>query len=312
MEILVESTVPREYSESRLDIYLANRFNYKSRTSWRREINGGKILYNGTITRNHHKKLKCGDRIKYEGMSYIEPDVDRNISILHEDDDIIAVNKTGNLPVHPAGIFLFNTLQTILDDKLGIRTRPMHRLDRETSGVIIFAKNRKTASAIQTRFTDVKKSYTAIVHGEPEADEFENRLPIGPARNSPVRKKREAYPGAPESAHTLFTKIKTFSGYSLIEARPVTGRQHQIRVHLNSLGLPIAGDKLYGSDDNLYLRFLEEGNSPELISILEMKRCALHSSVIEFTHPGTTGRIRIEAPLASDMKAFILEKGGKL
>lgn len=311
MEIFVESIVPSEFSGARLDAYLAARFDYKSRTEWRREIERGMIVFNGVSIQKHHKRLCAGDRVKYEGRSYSEPEVDRNISIIYEDEHIFAVNKSGNLPVHPSGIFFFNTLQTILEEQLSMKVYPLHRLDRETSGVVIFAKNKQAASAVQTNFSaDVKKKYIAIVHGTPGTDPFEINIPIGPARNSVIRKKREAYEGAPEMALTRFAQIQTFNAYSLLDVYPETGRQHQIRVHLLAAGHPIVGDKMYGFDETIFLRFLEEGNSSALIELLEMPRCALHSSRLEFTHPVSRERLTIAAPVPADFKNFIKSRGG--
>jgi 23S rRNA pseudouridine955/2504/2580 synthase len=310
MEILIESVVRKEHENQRLDAYLASRFDYKSRTLWRREISDGSLLYNGEPITNHHKRIKEGDTVRFIGDSYVEPEVDRNYSILYEDDHIIAVNKPGNIPVHPAGIFFNNTLQSILENDRSEKLHPLHRLDRETSGVILFGRQRHSSSILQTGFSSVKKKYITIVNGMPAEQEFTVDLPLGSAEGSVLRKKRAAYAGAPESALTRFRRISTHGAFSLLMALPETGRQHQIRAHLQSAGHPIAGDKMYGVDENMFLLFLEKGNCSEIEKCLGMKRCALHSYSINFTHPVTEKNMTVTAPMPSDFKEFLARSEG--
>ena len=137
---MIESPVPAGYEGLRLDLYLSKRFSYLSRTSWQREIEEGRVLLNGAVILNVKKKVLEGDLILYNPLSLEEPEVDFNYSIIFENDNYIAVCKTGNLPVHPSGIFFKNTLITSLEEKTGCRFYPVHRLDRETSGAILLSR----------------------------------------------------------------------------------------------------------------------------------------------------------------------------
>ncbi|MCP4134873.1 MAG: RluA family pseudouridine synthase [bacterium] len=303
--IINESIVPEDCSGLRIDKYLAKRFTYLSRSQWQKEIRAGRITLNNKEIRNDHKKVMEGDSILYSGREIEEPEIDRNYSILFEDANYMAINKPGNLPVHPAGRYFFNTLTAILEEDFGCKFFPVHRLDRETSGLILMAKNSEAASKIQSSFHRVKKSYIAIVHGSVNSNEFSIDLPIGPAKNALVRKRRAAFPGAEESAATHFKKLLTFGDYTLVKAMPVTGRLHQIRVHLNYAGFPIVGDKIYGLDERFYLEFIEKGLSEELLEKLILPRCALHSRSLLFYHPFLDKDILIKAPVPDDFRDFI-------
>jgi 23S rRNA pseudouridine955/2504/2580 synthase len=298
------SQVPDTFNNYRVDSYLAERFSYLSRSRWQTEITEGRLLLNGKKLINLHKRVKGGDIISYRGGERPEPDVRRNYSEVYQDRWVLAVDKPGNLPVHPSGIFFRNTMLTILEEDYKTDLFPVHRLDRETSGIILFAKDRETASALQRNFHRVKKSYLAIVHGIPEEREFSDRTPLGNDSGSQVRKKRKAFPGAGETAETAFTLLYTGEEFSLLKAVPVTGRTHQIRVHCEHSGLPILGDKLYGLDEKYYLEFIEKGNSEGLLKKTGFHRSALHSYSILFFHPGKGQDMLIKAPFPSDFREF--------
>ncbi len=301
---MIESAVPAGYEGLRLDLYLSKRFSYMSRTAWQREIEDGRVLLNGTVILNVKKRVLEGDMILYNPRSLEEPEVDFNYSIIFENDNYIAVNKTGNLPVHPSGIFFKNTLVISLEEKLGRKFYPVHRLDRETSGAILLSRSSEAASAVQRNFSGVSKEYTAVARGI-----FPARLsvdtPIGAARNSLIKKKREAYPGAEEEALTRFELLSSAENFSLVRAVPVTGRMHQIRVHMKYAGHPILGDKMYSDDETIYIDYVSSGNSDDVVSRAGFLRCALHSSLLVFHDPYENREIRIEAELTEDLKHLI-------
>ncbi len=307
MRQLTESEVHYDTVPTRLDKYLAERFTYQSRTKWRNEIHLGNISVNGEIILNHHKIIKPRDFIIYEGEERIEPEVSRDYSILYEDEFLIAVNKPANLPVHPSGIFFKNTLLSFLEIDYKIKLYTLHRIDRETSGIVLFGKNSKTAGLIQTKFHNVTKSYLAIVHGIVSDNEFTVDVPLGFSETLSVRKKRVPEPESGEEAKTVFKKILPFGKYTLLKAIPVTGRQHQIRAHLKFADFPIVGDKIYGLDEKFYLEFIKSGYSDDLVKKLEFKRSALHSRTINFYHPDIKKKLYIKAPLPEDLKKFILD-----
>lgn len=308
-ERINETAVPREHGRERLDVYLATRFTYLSRTAWRREIERGSVFVNSARAEGANTRVRGGDIVRFDGRGYAEPEVDDRLEVLYEDEHLVCVDKPGNLPVHPAGRYFNNTLVRILEARHGGRYFPVHRLDRETSGVILLAKNREVASAIQRKFDRVSKSYIAIVYGKPADREFELDVPIGNDPTAAIKKKRIASPEAGESARTRFRTLFGFGDYALVRAFPETGRLHQIRVHLLYAGHPIVGDKLYGRDDRLFGRFVEEGLTDELLALLEMPRSALHSRSLRFHHPVLKKELMIKAPVPRDFREFLVSRG---
>jgi len=305
VERVTESPVPAGTEERRLDLYLAARFNYLSRTAWQREIESSRVFVNGEAVKSPGKKIRSGDIVSYRAPAIDEPDIDPSFEIIYEDEQYLAVNKSGNLPVHPSGVFFNNTLVMLIESRLGIKLYPVHRLDRETSGVILLGRDPAAASAAQREFGTFCKRYRAVVKGVPGKEEFIIDVPLGPARSSVVRKKREAYSGAPETACTRFRVLSSSEGFSLLEAVPVTGRMHQIRAHLSYARLPILGDKLYGDDERVYLDYVEHGMTEEIELRAGFRRCALHARSLSFTHPFTGKSVEITAPVPADMKGLM-------
>ncbi len=304
-ERIMESLVNESYSGLRLDVYLSKRFSYLSRTAWQKEIAAGRLKLNGMIILNVKKHVYPGDIVEYIAGEIIEPAIDPDYTIIFENDNYLAVNKTGNLPVHPSGIFFRNTLIMLLEDQRKEKFYPVHRLDRETSGALLLGKNPAAASDVQKNFSKVGKEYVAIVRGAAAEKHFVVDKPIGPAVSSLINKKREAYDGAAESALTEFTFTSSSGLFSIVKAFPVTGRMHQIRVHLKYAGYPIIGDKMYGDDETIYLDYVKNGESEELIKRAGFSRCALHSYSFSFFDPFEKREIKICAELPRDMEQFI-------
>jgi len=302
---IIESLAGDGHDGLRFDLYLSRRFNYMSRTSWQREILAGKLKLNGSVTRNVKKHIYSGDMIEYIAGDINEPAIDPEYSVIFENENYLAVNKTGNLPVHPSGIFFHNTLVMLLEDARGKKFFPVHRLDRETSGALLLGKNSAAASEVQKNFSKVGKEYIAIVRGNSTERNFTVDMPIGPARNSLINKKREAYPGAEEAALTKFEFLSSSENFSTVKAFPITGRMHQIRVHLQYAGYPILGDKMYGDDETIYLDFVKTGESEKLIERAGFNRCALHSRSFSFFDPYENREIKICAEIPSDMELFM-------
>ena len=298
-----ESTVPAGAQPASLAAYLTGRFSYLDEEQWRLEISEGKVLVNGGGC-SCETVVSEGDLVAWEGREIEEPGIDADYSILYEDEQLIAVDKTGDLPVHPAGRYFNNTLTALMEKSLGAKVYPVHRLDRETSGVVLIARSAESAAKFQISLADSTKEYLAIVQGRfPVSLDID--MPLGRDSNSPVRKKRAAYPGASEKAYTRFSLETSFTSYSLVRAFPETGRLHQIRAHLEYAGFPILGDKLYGGDSALFLRFIGSGMTGELLSRLVLPRTALHSSKLTFVHPYTQKMLSISAPLPTMFSEFI-------
>ena len=303
----ITSEVSEIFHETRIDTYLAKRFTYLSRAKWQSEIKLGKLSRNGKIVQSVHMNVNIGDTISYNGTGREEPRVDTNYSIVFEDEYLTAVNKPPNLPVHPSGRFLKNTLMGILSRDKQKEFFPIHRIDRETSGIVLFSSERKAIPMFQKALSGGVKTYFVIVHGHPEKDEFTVTVPLGPARNSLIRKKREAYAGADQGALTRFTKVMLLGKLSLLKAVIETGRTHQIRAHCLHAALPVAGDKIYGLDERCYLDFIENGMNSAITSALGFHRSALHCASIKLIHPFSGRELLIETPLPADMVSLICD-----
>ena len=234
-----------------------------------------------------------------------EPDTPQAFEVLHEDDAIVVLNKPAGLPVHPTARFLRNTLTALVAARFPQDPpRLCHRLDRETSGVLIMARGVDAERAIKAAFFHrrVRKEYLAIVEGDP-GDSGVIEAPIGVDRNSPIRiKQAVTRSGLP--AVTRYQRVAQRGAFSLLRVRPETGRQHQIRVHLAYIGAPIVGDKLYGPDPQLWLVHLEQGWSDSLAEQLRLRRHALHAARVGLAHPLQREQVSFACPLSADLRAF--------
>jgi RluA family pseudouridine synthase len=288
-----------------LDRYCADRFTYFTREGWEKEILAGRVSLNGEAALDPAAKLEGGELLAYDGQWIEEPPVDGGIGILYEDEWFVAVDKTGNLPVHPGGRYFNNTLVFLLEDRCGRKVFPVHRLDRETSGVILLAFDAKTAGNLSASLEKADKEYLALVHGHFPGCGMTVDLPLGRDADSAIKKKRKAWEGGTERAVTRFAKVLTAGDVSLIRCFPETGRLHQIRAHLLSAGFPVVGDKLYGRDETAFLTFIKHGFTPEIEKLLVLPRSALHCARMTFRHPRNREEMTVRAPLPGMFAAYI-------
>lgn len=307
---IISSIIPPLQSARPLASYCADRFSYLTKEQWQNEIAKGKLSLDGLVACDPAAMLRGGEMMVWDGSCIVEPEVDAGITILYEDEWFIAVNKTGNLPVHPAGRYFNNTLVAMLQERCGRKVYPVHRLDRETSGVILLAFDEESTGNLSAALTQGSKEYLALVHGNFPGKEIVVDLPLGRDGKSAVRKKRKASPDGTESAKTRFRKVLTSGNISLVRCYPETGRLHQIRVHLLSTGFPIVGDKLYGRDETAFLTFIKHGLTAELLKNLILPRQALHAACLKFRHPINRQEMIIRAPLPFMFSDFI--RSGKI
>lgn len=290
----------------RLDLVLSRRFPMISRIGWQERIRDGRVSLGGRPARPS-SRVHDGQEVTFRYDRRPEPAVSMDVRILFEDTESIVISKPANLPVHPSGIYFQNTLLTWLRAEWPDHPpRPVHRLDRETSGCMLLARTSESASRLSRMFrTDrVRKEYLVIVEGEfPVSMDAAGYL--GPG-DSEVRKKvrfsLESFPGA-VSARTEFFCERRLRGLSLLRARLHTGRTHQIRATLCSLGFPVTGDRLYGVDDSYYLDFIHDRETEEARHRLRMDRTALHSALVSFESCGQD--VTVESPLPEDMEAVL-------
>jgi 23S rRNA pseudouridine1911/1915/1917 synthase len=231
--------------------------------------------------------------------------------IVHDEDSMLVVNKPPFVVVHPSKAGPWSSLVGAAREFTGLaRIHLVFRLDRETSGVVVLAKESTQASRLQTAVQErrVAKRYLGIVQGE-FSGEREVDVPIGPDLGSVVFAKRRAAP-APEAvpARTIFRALASGGGFTVVEAEPVTGRTHQIRAHAEWLGHRVVGDKVYGPSPKCFLEFLEGGWSESLAQRLLLDRQALHCAGVTFQLDD--GPLTFTAPPTADLVAFARERIG--
>lgn len=209
----------------------------------------------------------------------------RWFSIIHEDDDLLVVSKQSGISMHPAGRDAKHNLLLEIEKELDYQPFPVMRLDRETSGIVIFAKNKHTAAHLSKliRRREIHKTYHAVIFGK--AKDQTIKQPIGECAADCGRGWKKCVGGdSPKEAITIIRTIQSGKKYSLVEARTLTGRQHQIRVHLAWLGHPIVGDKTY-IEDWVFDAYTNQHNrtlTPEMLDIVRCERLLLHATELSF------------------------------
>ena len=240
--------------------------------------------------------VRAGQRYQHLFPAVTEPDVNGAVDILHEDDALIVVNKPAPLPMHAGGRFYLNTLQHILNAAYHPQTpHPAHRLDANTTGLVLVARTRKFAGQLQAQFAQgrVEKTYLACVQGELPRAEFHCDAPISDDAGEQCSRTIDLENGL--AARTEFRLLQHLSdGTSLLEACPLTGRTNQIRVHLWHLGFPVYGDATYLPDRQLgHTQTLAMGDPP----------LCLHASRAKFLHPASGEPVEFNAPLPAWARA---------
>jgi 23S rRNA pseudouridine955/2504/2580 synthase/23S rRNA pseudouridine1911/1915/1917 synthase len=314
---IMRCTIRPEEAGRPLLSFLTARFPYHTEEQWRALVGAGAIMINDLLVAPE-RVLQEKDVLRYYPAERPEREVDRAVTVLYDDADILVVGKTGNLPVHPAGNYFKNTLWWLLKEKYGI-TNPgiINRLDRETSGVTLIAKNPQADKLCRGQFAarSVTKKYTVFVEGA-FGGPVHARGYITSGATAVIRKKQRFEPAAGELpepgreaewADTQFTLLERRGAISVVEAVPHTGRLHQIRATLGALGFPVVGDKMYGLDEGIFPRFIDDQMTQADLVKMRISRQALHASELVFCHPATGGTMVITAPLPPDMKALLCE-----
>lgn len=277
-----------------LTVHELLRKNFKFSSKFRTKIKFNSLVdLNGSVSPGYIRP-KAGDiisiRLPEERSDFTPEDIP--LDILFEDEDLLILNKQSGIVVHPTkghpSHTIANGLMKHMDDtKQAFKIRFVNRIDMNTTGIIIVAKNSNVQNdiAYQMKFGRVVKKYLAIVHGIVEENHFKIDLPIGRPVQESIR--RTVTKNGGKNAVSEIKVLSRFNEYSLVEITLHTGRTHQIRVHLSHIGHPILGDELYDG-------------STELI-----QRQALHAYQIEFTHPTTQEDIVVEADMPPDMKSII-------
>ena len=289
-------------SGTRLDWHLGKSFLFRSRHQWCKLIRRREVLVNDEPTKVSYR-LKVGDRICYYNPLADEPVVDRHVRLLWQDGEVAAVHKTPNLPMHEGGAYRRNTFQNVLQTSLGVEWAAVHRLDRETSGVVLCSSSPEQRGWLSDGFRNKRfqKTYLAISCGVPTAERLVVEEPIGDATGTTFRTKKWVVPGG-QFARTTFEVVDRIGdAFALLRVFPETGRTHQIRVHAAWSGFPLVGDKKYALDERVYLHYLDHGFDAFVQDACFFDRMCLHAHVLEFVHPLSGDVCKVQSPMPRDM-----------
>lgn len=292
MDNQIEVIVKEE--KGRIDKVLNERLTDYSRSQIQQWIKEQHVSIDGKVIKANYK-VSAGDHVLIEIPVPETLDLvpeNMNLEIVYEDKDVVVVNKPQGMVVHPSAghpngtlvnglLYQIKNLSTINDV---VRPGIVHRIDKDTSGLLMVAKNDRAHESLAQQLKDKTslRKYVALVHGEIPHEKGRIEAPIG---RSKVNRKMQAVIEGGKSAVTHFEVLKRFEGYTLIELQLETGRTHQIRVHMNYIGYPVAGDPLYGPKKTL------KGNGQ-----------FLHAKLLGFEHPTTGENMVFEAPLPEIFK----------
>ena len=296
-----ESFVVENEEGMRLDRYLAEEYEELSRSRIQKLIKDGLINVNEKPVKASYRLL-LGDRVQITVPEAKEPDIlPENIplDILYEDQDVIVINKPKQMVVHPApGHYsgtLVNALMYHCKDQLSgingdLRPGIVHRIDMDTTGSLVVCKNDLAHQALSEQLKEhsMHREYVAIVHGNIKEEEGTVNAPIG--RHPTDRKKMSVHAKNSRTAVTHFQVLERFGGYTYIKCRLETGRTHQIRVHMASIGHPLLGDQVYG---------------PKKCPFCGLQGQTLHAQTLGFIHPRTKEYLETEAPLPEYFKNLL-------
>jgi 23S rRNA pseudouridine1911/1915/1917 synthase len=291
----------------RADVFLARELPLLSRTRIRQKIQMGETLLNGNRYASS-TRLRAGDEITLTWRGVPQSGSIPDLEILLEDEILLAVNKPAGIASHPMGRIQSGTvvqfarrqyadqIRASLDaGDTGFYPRLVNRLDRFTSGVVLLAKTLDAFHVMQTMVMErlIAKGYVALVEGVVKESRGRIDLPVGPDPDSPIRVKmaprKDGLPAISE-----YVVMRRLPAHTLLAVTPITGRQHQIRVHLAAIGHPIVGDLLY-KDERLFIRSQRKDGGGEL-----PRRHCLHAETLRFDHPVTRAPLTITAPLPAD------------
>lgn len=309
-----EFSFAERHRGKRLDAYLAARFPEYSRTFIKALIGDGRITVNGSVVKPSHSPAP-GDRVlalvPVQRHQEVPPE-DIPLDILYEDRWLVVVNKPPDLVVHPSKGHQTGTLVNALVHRFQqlsgvygpLRPGVVHRLDRDTSGVILVIKDDSVHEHVARQFEErlIGKEYVAVCEGRFELDSDLIDAPIGHDRHR--RERMQVRQSSGRSAQTVYEVVERLGEFTVVRCMPKTGRTHQIRVHMRYVGHPIVADALYGVRDAVYASELRGGeHAADEEPILE--RQALHARRITFTHPKRGTAMTVEAPLPQDMAGLI-------
>ena len=318
-------TVPQEAAKQRLDAWLAAQIAGVSRERVQLLLSQGKVRIAGASPRASYR-LRGGEQVEVLGDPVPPPlkafAEDIPLQIVYEDDQLSVIDKPAGMMVHAGagavegeGGTLVNALlhhyQSLSTSGGDLRPGIVHRLDKQTSGLIIVARNDAAHARLAEMFArrEVRKTYLALVHGHLKQDRGTIDAPIGRdlLRRTRMTTRRRSDARTAVSHYTVLRRFSTrFGQFTLVSVRIETGRTHQIRVHMASLGHPVVGDTLYGAPSRLMVMPSRKSRDPEP-ECLQLDRNFLHAAELEFTHPTTGAPVHLESRLPAQLEALLLQ-----
>jgi 23S rRNA pseudouridine1911/1915/1917 synthase len=320
--------VPEEAAGQRLDQFLTSRLEGVSRSRVQLLLEQGDVLVDAARPKASYK-LRGGESITITGDPHPAPlkAVAENIplTVVYEDKDLAVINKPAGMMVHAGSgatddarsrgtlvNALLHRFQVLSGTGGELRPGIVHRLDKETSGLIIVAKNDRTHASLARMFSgrEIRKTYVALVHGALERQKGTITAAVGrdPLRRTRMTTRVQENARTAVSHYEVVRRLETrFGKFSLVRVRIETGRTHQIRVHMASIGHPVVGDTLYGAAGQLTAqpaagRTRFKGGEEEK---LRLGRNFLHAAELAFTHPGTGKSLALTAPMPQELEAFL-------
>lgn len=298
-------TTPLSGLNQRLDVFLSEKINELTRSQIQRFIEERRVKVDG-VARKSSYKLKSGEKVEVEyelaTPQKIQPE-NIPVKVPYSDDHIAIIDKPPGMAVHPgAGKRHHTLINTLLYrfpglKEVGPEERPgiVHRLDKETSGLMVVARSLKAYELLQQQFRkrEVEKTYLGLVRGRMPEKKGKISWPIG--RHVKHGERISVKTKKPREAETYYSVQKEYEEFSLLEIKPLTGRTHQIRVHMAASGHPLAGDARYG----------RRKSKPSL------PRLFLHASGLSFIHPEKKEKVEFSSPLPQDLKSFLDKLEGK-
>lgn len=268
---------------------LERHFNHSTQQQWLERILQGEITLGEVVLRADCPSSN-GDRVVWNRPGWLEPSVPRSFSVLYEDESLLAVNKPSGLPTMPGGGFLENTLLHLIREHFPDALSPLHRLGRGTSGVVLFAKDQNSARHWSRHWNEVEKTYLAMVTGRPNKPVYDIQVPIGQVAH-PRLGTVHSVSASGKASRSVARVVQERGENSIMEIELFTGRPHQIRIHLASIGYPLVGDPMYGPGAILL-------NAPGLPSDLGYQ---LHAWKMRLSCPTTAMTLELEAPVPTGL-----------
>ncbi|HEY4105234.1 MAG TPA: RluA family pseudouridine synthase [Polyangiaceae bacterium] len=307
--------VPAELAGMRLDRFVQSQLRSTSRTRARAIVKRGAYSPEGR-PRRPSERVRADERIALWRMPFEDTEGQAPLPVLYEDEHLLVIDKPALVTVHPTARYHQNTvIKRLQAERPAEFLALIHRLDRETSGILLLARSAESERAFKRKLEErslsqegdeargIEKIYLALTHGVPSEGLID--VPLEVDVDNPLRvKMRVAAPGTGLDARTTVRVRETRAGYASVECALHTGRQHQIRLHLSHFGAPIVGDKLYGPDERLLARAADDELSEEDLALLELPRHALHAHVYRMSHAVTGEPLEVIAPLPADLTEF--------